>query len=152
MVIRTVMMAMAIVIGHRGALSEKRSGELPFIFLAGFVALLHTTLSQDCVSRDRRLPPRCLMKRKHDHMKRVITVRGCGGEGVIVDGIGVSIGVGRLSVEDTARSPASPVPRDVRRRALRVARAPGAPRDRRSRCGGASSCGSRGGGGRAGGA
>ena len=39
-------------------------------------------------------------------------------------GIGISIGVGRPFVEDTARSPTSPAPRDGRRRARRLARAP----------------------------
>ncbi len=46
---------------------------------------------------------------------------------VVVEGIGISIGVGRRSVEHTARSPTSPAPRDRRRRALRLARAPRAP-------------------------
>ena len=39
-------------------------------------------------------------------------------------GIGISIGVGRLSVENTARSPTSPAPGDGRRRALQLARTP----------------------------
>ena len=40
-----------------------------------------------------------------------------------VDGIEISIGEGRLSVEHVARSPTSPAPRDKRWRALHVARA-----------------------------
>jgi len=38
----SIMMAMALLIGHGGALSGERSGELPFIFLAGFLALVIT--------------------------------------------------------------------------------------------------------------
>ncbi len=38
----SIMMAMAFMVGHGYALSGERSGELPFVFLAGFVTLFIT--------------------------------------------------------------------------------------------------------------
>jgi hypothetical protein len=51
-------------------------------------------------------------------------------------GIGISIGAGRLSVEYTTRSPPARAPIDGRRRALRLARAPRGPWERRAPWGG----------------
>ncbi len=38
----SIMMAMAFMVGHGGALSGERSGELPFVFLGGFLVLVIT--------------------------------------------------------------------------------------------------------------